>query len=83
MIYATTIETPLGPIHAQADENAITVLQFDSPTASEENPNTVLKKLRAELSEYFAGRAAVEAFPASCAPPFLDISVGNELPVRF
>jgi hypothetical protein len=35
------------------------------------------------LSEYFAGKATVEAFPASCAAPFLDVSAGTPLPVRF
>src|SRR5438105_122395 len=55
-MYATTIETPLGLLRAEADEKSITVLQFDAPTASEEKPNAVLKKLRAELKEYFSGR---------------------------
>jgi methylated-DNA-[protein]-cysteine S-methyltransferase len=56
MIFATTIETPLGLLRAEADEKAVTVLQFDPPAAGEEKPNAVLKKLRAELNEYFAGR---------------------------
>ena len=56
MAFATTIESPLGPLHAEADACGITVLQFDGQAVAESSTNAILEKLRAELAEYFAGK---------------------------
>jgi O-6-methylguanine DNA methyltransferase len=56
MAFATIIESPLGPLHAEADAQGITVLSFDDKPIVEPASNPVLEKLRAELAEYFAGK---------------------------
>src|SRR5438477_29048 len=57
MAFAALIETPLGPVRAEADERAITALHFDSAQAVDTAAsNPILERLRAELAEYFAGK---------------------------
>jgi methylated-DNA-[protein]-cysteine S-methyltransferase len=56
MVCAAMIESPIGLLRAEADENAVTMLQFDGVPTTAAVSNPVLDKLRAELSEYFAGR---------------------------
>jgi O-6-methylguanine DNA methyltransferase len=55
MTYTTIIDSPLGPICAEADEASITSLQFDGGAAAASKSNAVLEQLRLELNEYFAG----------------------------
>src|SRR4051812_4823719 len=67
MAFATLIETPLGPLHAEADDRGVTVLQFDSAPVAQPTSNPALEKLRAELAEYFAGKRnafTIELTPA-------------------
>lgn len=67
MAFVTTIETPLGRLHAEADEKAVTVLQFDAAPIGQATSNPVLEKLCSELAEYFAGKRndfTVEMTPA-------------------
>ena len=56
MAFAALIETPLGPLRAEADDRAITALNFDAPPLTDAASNPILEKLRAELAEYFAGK---------------------------
>jgi methylated-DNA-[protein]-cysteine S-methyltransferase len=56
MAFAALIETPLGPLRAEADDRAITALNFDAPPLTDTASNPILEKLRAELAEYFAGQ---------------------------
>ena len=67
MAFVTTIETPLGVMRAEADENTLAVLGFDAAPVSQPSSNSILEKLRAELTEYFAGKRndfTVEMSPA-------------------
>src|SRR5688572_7616541 len=66
MVFCSTIETPLGPMRAEADEHAVTLLQFDAPRPVEQS-NAILEDLRREMAEYFAGARTV--FSARVAPP--------------
>jgi O-6-methylguanine DNA methyltransferase len=70
MIHSISIESPLGLLRAEADENAITMLQFDSPPTTASTANPVLEKLRAELAEYFAGERSGFSLPVN--PPGTD-----------
>jgi O-6-methylguanine DNA methyltransferase len=56
MAFATLIETPLGPLRAEADERGVNLLEFDSAFIASSASNPILEKLRAELAEYFAGK---------------------------
>src|ERR1041385_3661720 len=67
MAFATIIESPLGPLHAEADAQGITVLSFDDKPIVEPASNPVLEKLRAELAEYFAGKR--NDFTVAVSPP--------------
>jgi len=67
MIYSINIESPLGLLRAEADENAITMLQFDSPSTTANAANPVLERLRAELAEYFAGERTEFSLPVKPA----------------
>src|SRR4051812_9685153 len=67
MAFVTTIESPLGLLRAEANEQAITLLQFDAAPAGQADSNSILEKLRVELAEYFAGKRidfTVEMSPA-------------------
>src|SRR5215212_2029137 len=68
MAFATLIESPLGPLHAEADENGISMLHFgEIASPSPKTSNAILEKLRLELTEYFAGKRndfTVELSPA-------------------
>ena len=67
MAFVTTIETPLGVMRAEADENALVLLEFDAAPVGESTSNAILEKIRAELTEYFAGKRndfTVEMSPA-------------------
>jgi O-6-methylguanine DNA methyltransferase len=55
MAFFTLIETPLGPVRAEADARGVTAVQFDS-AVTRSAPHPILEKLRAELAEYFAGK---------------------------
>jgi len=56
MTFATMIETPLGSFRVEADDHAVTKAEFNAPPITVGSTNRVLDQLRAELSEYFAGR---------------------------
>jgi O-6-methylguanine DNA methyltransferase len=73
-----TLETPLGPMRAGADERALYLLEFaDRPmlrtqlnrvqqrfrAGLEEGDNAVLQQTQTELAEYFAGRRRVFSVP--------------------
>lgn len=62
MAFASIIETPMGPLLAEADERGITGLSFDVSDANPE-PNLVLHQLRRELHEYFAGHRSGFSVP--------------------
>lgn len=55
MTFATVIETPVGPLRAEADDNSIISLQFDIAADDRSTTNPILEQLRRELAEYFAG----------------------------
>lgn len=50
---ARTIETPIGPLTLEADENAVTVIRFGAGVAQDVSP--LLDAAEAQLREYFAG----------------------------
>ena len=67
MAFATLIETPLGPVRAEADDRGLIALEFDKASISPSATNPILEKLRAQLAEYFAGKRhdfTVELSPA-------------------
>ena len=79
MAYATTIESPIGLLRAEADENGVTLLHFDAASAAGESTNAVLEKLRAELAEYFAGKGNDFSVPVNPAGTEFQKRVWGEL----
>jgi len=69
MRYSTMIETPLGPMRAEADETSVLALEFDRAEPVGES-NKVLETLRRQLNEYFAGDRT--SFNVSLAPEGTD-----------
>lgn len=69
MFYKTKIETPLGILHAIADEHALHRLQFDIPEthhidyAPSNKPCTILEQLCDEITRYFAGSLTTFSIP--------------------
>lgn len=58
---ARTIETPIGPLTLEADENAVTAIRFGAGTAQGVSP--LLDAAEAQLREYFAGMRRVFDLP--------------------
>ena len=59
-----TIETPIGPLTLEADENAVTAIRFSAGGAQDASP--LLDAAEAQLREYFAG--ARRTFDLPLAP---------------
>lgn len=55
MFYQVKIKTPLGPMIAKADEEALHYLDFAEDGAIDERSNALLKQLKGELESYFNG----------------------------
>jgi methylated-DNA-[protein]-cysteine S-methyltransferase len=64
MAFTSIIETPMGPLLAEADDLGITALSFDAQ-AADPQPNLMLDQLRRELHEYFAGHRSGFSVPLS------------------
>lgn len=58
---ARTIETPIGPLTLEADENAVTTIRFGAGVAQDVSP--LLDAAEAQLREYFAGMRRVFDLP--------------------
>lgn len=58
------IETPIGPLTLEADENAVTAIRFGADGAQDASP--LLDAAEAQLREYFAG--ARRTFDLPLAP---------------
>ena len=58
------IETPIGPLTLEADENAVTAIRFSAGGAQDASP--LLDAAEAQLREYFAG--ARRTFDLPLAP---------------
>lgn len=56
-----TIETPIGPLTLEADENAVTAIRFGASAAQGVSP--LLDAAEAQLREYFAGMRRVFDLP--------------------
>lgn len=56
--YITYLRSPIGEIKITADEDFINsiLFVFDDTEMHEENPNSVLKECKAQLSQYFSGK---------------------------
>jgi len=75
-LYRTTWLSPVGPLHLMADDNHLLCLAFDQNleailqrlegTAARLEENELLKQVRGELAEYFAGGRT--AFTVPIAP---------------
>jgi O-6-methylguanine DNA methyltransferase len=64
MAFQSIIETPVGPLLAEADDQGITAVSFDAH-APNPQPNLMLDQLRRELHEYFAGHRSGFSVPLS------------------
>lgn len=78
MVYSAMIETPLGPLRAEADEAGLTLLQFDAPRVAIA-ANDILDQLREELVQYFAGERTDFSVPVSPSGTNFQKRVWNEL----
>ena len=56
-----TIETPIGPLTLEADENAVTAIRFGAGAVQDVSP--LLDAAEAQLHEYFAGTRRVFDLP--------------------
>ena len=63
-IKARTLETPIGMIEIQADENGVCALILHAATDKNDN-SELLDWAQRELEEYFAGRRRVFSVPLS------------------
>lgn len=56
--YITYLRSPIGQIKLTGDETSVNsiLFVFDDTEMEEENPNSVLKECKAQLSQYFSGK---------------------------
>ena len=66
MAFASIIETPMGPVYAEANANAITHVQFNHGGVAQFS-NALLDRLRGELHEYFSGQRSDFSVPLAPA----------------
>ena len=78
MAFSSTIETPLGPVYAEADPDAITHIQFNHP-GQPQFSNALLDQLRRELHEYFNGERTAFSVPLAPAGTDFQKRVWSEL----
>jgi methylated-DNA-[protein]-cysteine S-methyltransferase len=78
MAFASLIETPVGPVYAEADDNAVTCVQFDHAGGAQFS-NALLDQLRRELHEYFTGQRSDFSVPLAPAGTDFQKRVWTEL----
>jgi methylated-DNA-[protein]-cysteine S-methyltransferase len=62
-IYRAALPSPIGVLYCAADDEAVLEILYSAGESFSENPNPVLKKLRGELDEYFAGTRRTFSVP--------------------
>jgi methylated-DNA-[protein]-cysteine S-methyltransferase len=79
--YITYLRSPIGRIKLTGDKNSVNsiLFAFDDTEMEEENPNSVLKECKAQLSQYFSGKRNEFEVPFSQAGSEFQQRVWNEL----
>ena len=79
LIRMMKIETPIGPLHADFDEEGrLTVLSFHE-LPSDPQPGAPDARLEAELAEYFTGKRKAFTFPLAPKGTEFQLAVWNAL----
>lgn len=81
MTWTVLPDTPVGPLHLTATDDALTGLRFGSgPEDGErDGDHPVLAKVAAELAEYFDGRLRTFTVPLAPAGTAFQLSVWEQL----